>query len=467
MPHADPARLPGAVRVLGRDEHEPGCDDVGQARHGRVVGPELLLGRHRGGVVAAVVEGAEQRRGRRSRRSRPARPRRAASTKRPSRARGARRRPDRAQLGRVDPDAVHAVRRRAAGPVVLGPHRIVVSPEVAAVAAIVVPIVGRALVVLITRGPHRCESNDATPDRDRARGAAPTPRTEDRSGFLDCRRARTAPRPESRDWIALTPEPLPSDAALAWASTPAAGAVVSFLGHRPRPRRRARRRRRDDLRGVRGAGPSGAWARSSPTPRAPLVRPRARRAAAPRRRARDFRSRRSLVVVSCSASRRGVRRGALLHRHAQGDRADLEAGALVGRIRLGRRTAPHSSGSSPLAGSKRSRRPVAFLLFAIAASAIGIVIVLLRNRRPIVDGAQHRRVRARSACAGARVPVAARRGPKSKDRRPASRPRDRPRHRQHARLRARAAASSSTSRRSSRSTAARRTCSRWGTRRGR
>jgi molybdopterin synthase catalytic subunit len=36
--------------------------------------------------------------------------------------------------------------------------------------------------------------------------------------------------PESRDWIALTTEPLPSDAALAWASTPAAGAVVSFLG---------------------------------------------------------------------------------------------------------------------------------------------------------------------------------------------------------------------------------------------
>ena len=107
----------------------------------------------------------------------------------------------------------------AVGPVVLGPHRIVVSPEVAAVAAVVVPIVGRALVVLITRGPHRCESNDATPDRDRARGTAPTPRTEDRSGFLDCRTCPyRPPSPTSRDWIVLTPEPLPSDAALAWAS---------------------------------------------------------------------------------------------------------------------------------------------------------------------------------------------------------------------------------------------------------
>jgi molybdopterin synthase catalytic subunit len=38
------------------------------------------------------------------------------------------------------------------------------------------------------------------------------------------------PEPESRDWIVLTPESLPSDAALAWASTPAAGAVVSFVG---------------------------------------------------------------------------------------------------------------------------------------------------------------------------------------------------------------------------------------------
>ena len=35
---------------------------------------------------------------------------------------------------------------------------------------------------------------------------------------------------DSRDWIALTTEPLPSDVALGWASTPAAGAVVSFVG---------------------------------------------------------------------------------------------------------------------------------------------------------------------------------------------------------------------------------------------
>jgi molybdopterin synthase catalytic subunit len=34
----------------------------------------------------------------------------------------------------------------------------------------------------------------------------------------------------ARDWIAVTVEPLPVDAATAWATTPASGAVVVFLG---------------------------------------------------------------------------------------------------------------------------------------------------------------------------------------------------------------------------------------------
>ena len=33
-----------------------------------------------------------------------------------------------------------------------------------------------------------------------------------------------------RDWIAVTDDVLPTDGALAWATTPAAGAVVTFLG---------------------------------------------------------------------------------------------------------------------------------------------------------------------------------------------------------------------------------------------
>lgn len=35
---------------------------------------------------------------------------------------------------------------------------------------------------------------------------------------------------ESGDWVAVTDGPLPTDTAVAWATTPASGAVVSFLG---------------------------------------------------------------------------------------------------------------------------------------------------------------------------------------------------------------------------------------------
>ena len=38
------------------------------------------------------------------------------------------------------------------------------------------------------------------------------------------------PDPATHDWVALGPESLPTDAAIAWATTPGAGAVVSFLG---------------------------------------------------------------------------------------------------------------------------------------------------------------------------------------------------------------------------------------------
>jgi len=36
--------------------------------------------------------------------------------------------------------------------------------------------------------------------------------------------------PTGGDWIAITPEPLPVDAATSWATTPSSGAVVVFLG---------------------------------------------------------------------------------------------------------------------------------------------------------------------------------------------------------------------------------------------
>jgi len=38
------------------------------------------------------------------------------------------------------------------------------------------------------------------------------------------------PPPTARDWVGLTPEPLPVESVNAWATTPSSGAVVCFLG---------------------------------------------------------------------------------------------------------------------------------------------------------------------------------------------------------------------------------------------
>lgn len=38
------------------------------------------------------------------------------------------------------------------------------------------------------------------------------------------------PIPDARDWVALTDEPLPAEAAARWATVPSAGAVVTFTG---------------------------------------------------------------------------------------------------------------------------------------------------------------------------------------------------------------------------------------------
>jgi len=38
------------------------------------------------------------------------------------------------------------------------------------------------------------------------------------------------PKPDARDWVALTDEALPTAAALEWATVPSAGAVVTFAG---------------------------------------------------------------------------------------------------------------------------------------------------------------------------------------------------------------------------------------------
>ena len=127
--HADPAALPGADRVLRRDEHET---------RARPWPPAPTPPRRR--VRTRSSAGTGRGRCRRPPSKAPSEPEHADGDERAERAgrerhhemrldpgAGARRRPDRAQLGRVDPDAVHAVRRRAARLVVLGPHGVVVA----------------------------------------------------------------------------------------------------------------------------------------------------------------------------------------------------------------------------------------------------------------------------------------------------------------------------------------------------
>ena len=81
----------------------------------------------------------------------------------------------------MEPQPVHAVRRRAEGSVVVGPE------------GVVVVVVVMAVVALVARGPHRGECNDGPVqiDRDTGRGttacseAARKGRTADRRAFVD------------------------------------------------------------------------------------------------------------------------------------------------------------------------------------------------------------------------------------------------------------------------------------------
>ena len=131
-----------------------------------------------------------------------------------------------------------------------------------------------------------------------------------------------------------------------------------------------------------------------------------------------------------AAPGRGVRGGAVLHRHAEGERPDLEAGALVRRSDWALGEQP----IRPVASAPRfwrrhrcERRRVAFLMLAVGAS---VGCRSWCSQPPSDRSSQHRGVRA-LAPARAGPPRA------GDEARLSLRPRDRPRYREHARLRAR------------------------------
>ena len=130
-----------------------------------------------------------------------------------------------------------------------------------------------------------------------------------------------------------------------------------------------------------------------------------------------------------------------MHRHAEGERADLEAGALARRVRLG----PGEQPIRPVAADpvravpspdEVEETPVAFLIFAVLASAVGVAAIVAAQPPADRDGRQHRGVRARPARARSRTHRRGDAEPPSRGRRSGSGPRHRPRYREHARIRA-------------------------------
>ena len=142
----------------------------------------------------------------------------------------------------------------------------------------------------------------------------PRPRAGVRPGPFRRLIAVLRPIPDARDWVALTDEPLPTAAAVEWATVPSAGAVVTFAGvvrdhAEGRPGVVAMTYEAYEGPAVRALGDIAAEIRT------PLARRRARRAPAPRRRAAALRGvgRRGRLGA---ASGRRVRRRRVRDRHA-------------------------------------------------------------------------------------------------------------------------------------------------------
>ena len=202
------------------------------------------------------------------------------------------------------------------------------------------------LVVVAVAWPHRRASVPTTVRATVAGRRAP--RAGVRPGSFRRLFAVLRPIPDARDWVALTDEPLPTADRGRVGDRSVGRRGRDLHRGRPRSRRGPPRRRGHDLRGLRGPGRAGARRHRRRDP-PPLARRRADRAAAPRRRAAALRGvgrGRGLGA----APRRRVRRGRVRDRHAEGVGADLEAGALGGRLRLGRRAARDPSARRPASG---------------------------------------------------------------------------------------------------------------------
>ncbi len=181
------------------------------------------------------------------------------------------------------------------------------------------------------------------------------------------------PSSDAREWIALSSDPLPTSDAIDWATTPAAGAVVTFAGVV-----------RDHAEGRDGVRAMTYEAYEEPAARAMGEIARELRGRWPEvervallHRVGDLELSETSVLVVVSSP----------HRRAAFDAALFAIDTLKESVPIWKQE--HWSGGSdwawssiPSARSHRPRSDVAFLLFAVIVSAVGISIVLVRNRRP-------------------------------------------------------------------------------------
>lgn len=188
--------------------------------------------------------------------------------------------------------------------------------------------------------------------------------------------------PDSRDWIAVTPEALPADLAARWAATPGAGAVVTFLG--------VVRERSEGRTGV-DAITYEAYTEQA-VPRLEAVAREARRAwpgvervALLHRVGRLALSEASVAVVVSSP-----------HRHDAFEAARYCIDTVKESVPIWKQEHGASgSGWAAAAQPVRSVTPaaargcagrveaaVAFLLLALALIVVGVTAVVVRNRRP-------------------------------------------------------------------------------------
>lgn len=131
----------------------------------------------------------------------------------------------------MEPDPIERIGQGTAGvrtSVIEVVARIV--PEIIRMISVVLMRLARGLLVVPVAWPHRRASVPTTAPIATAGRRRSQSQAGGQGGSFRRLFAVPRPMPDERDWVALTPEPLPATDAQEWATVPSAGAVVTFSG---------------------------------------------------------------------------------------------------------------------------------------------------------------------------------------------------------------------------------------------